>query len=813
MMQVMNEQTSAGSAARTGFLASTQDRGGPGSLAWALGGPAVLALALFHEVILEGRVLFQRDVHGLWYGQLVSFARAVREGAVPLWEPFTSFGSVMLANANYQVLYPTTWLALLLRPEDTISLYVLLHFLLAGVGLYRLARELGLGRDASAAAAALWLVSSPLLSAVNLWNHFGALAWTPWVVTVALRLSQRPGPGRALALAAVVAAQLLAGSPDVTLFTIALATLATLSRGGSARVAWYLGALTLAAGLSAAQWLPSLAVVGSTARAAIGLTGSTVGALHPLGGALKLLLPFGAWELPLAPPHRDLFLDGGRPLLGSLYLGAATAALVAAGCARPRPWRGALVAVGFVSFVVAMGGHTPLWSVLATVLPPVHWLRYPEKALLGMALCWSLLAGMGVEALGSAADVRARRAAAVVAGLATAASLVVALAFYRPGQWLASWLDPIAPEALAAAFAAPLAKTVTATALGAFAFALVLAARAGERPRSVAVPLLVSVAILDGFLAARDLNPAAPRLFYALRPPIADVPRPAGSRVFVWTYELDRPASGPPNPWRIAWYPPGFSLAAGRDLANRLYGTPPAGLSWSWFGSFDSDSVGLLPRESIELTARLYAAAGTPAFVRLLEVGAVAHASALHPLDAPGLRPIGSLPTPKATPVLAYAVAEPRPRAFVVSGVRVTGDADAVAALLDPAFDPRREVLLASGAPRAPVDAASTAGSARVLEWRADRVRIEAETSAPGHLVLVDAWASGWRASVDGAAAPLLRANVAFRAVPLEPGRHVVEMVYRPVAVVAGAAISAVSVLALVAAALVVGALRRRSSG
>jgi uncharacterized membrane protein YfhO len=73
--------------------------------------------------------------------------------------------------------------------------------------------------------------------------------------------------------------------------------------------------------------------------------------------------------------------------------------------------------------------------------------------------------------------------------------------------------------------------------------------------------------------------------------------------------------------------------------------------------------------------------------------------------------------------------------------------------------------------------------------------------------VLADAYDPGWRASVDGERAALLRANVAFRAVAVPQGRHVVELVYRPRAVVLGLGESLAALV--VAAALFVTARRR----
>jgi uncharacterized membrane protein YfhO len=59
-------------------------------------------------------------------------------------------------------------------------------------------------------------------------------------------------------------------------------------------------------------------------------------------------------------------------------------------------------------------------------------------------------------------------------------------------------------------------------------------------------------------------------------------------------------------------------------------------------------------------------------------------------------------------------------------------------------------------------------------------VELEAEMEGAGHVLMLDAWDPGWRASVDGEPVPMLRADVAFRAVQVPAGRHRVSLVYRP---------------------------------
>jgi hypothetical protein len=75
------------------------------------------------------------------------------------------------------------------------------------------------------------------------------------------------------------------------------------------------------------------------------------------------------------------------------------------------------------------------------------------------------------------------------------------------------------------------------------------------------------------------------------------------------------------------------------------------------------------------------------------------------------------------------------------------------------------------------------------VEWLEDgmaRVRLRATTASGGVLVLLDTYASGWKAEVDGRPARIYPANLAFRAVEVPPGTHEVRFDYRPWSVQAG---------------------------
>ncbi len=215
---------------------------------------------------------------------------------------------------------------------------------------------------------------------------------------------------------------------------------------------------------------------------------------------------------------------------------------------------------------------------------------------------------------------------------------------------------------------------------------------------------------------------------------------------------------------------------------------------------------GLNSRELYDLTYFLRGVEGTPVEARLLRMGAVGTVLSLHRRGLEGLRLERALPSLFPDPILVWRVPDAQPRSWVVGRTRIADGRAAFQALLHPSFEPSKDAILAGG-PRL-AGSAGFRGTSRLLALRPDRVRVEAEASEPGLLVLADAYDPGWTATVDGRAAPVLRANVAFRAVPVPAGRHEVEMVYRPRAVVRGLALTLASLLVAACAVLAVARLR-----
>ncbi|MCR4296113.1 MAG: hypothetical protein NUW21_11315, partial [Elusimicrobia bacterium] len=148
-------------------------------------------------------------------------------------------------------------------------------------------------------------------------------------------------------------------------------------------------------------------------------------------------------------------------------------------------------------------------------------------------------------------------------------------------------------------------------------------------------------------------------------------------------------------------------------------------------------------------------------------------------------------------------LAEPLPRLLLVRSWRLSAGRDeTLAALLDPAFDPAKTVLLET-APEPEPDPVGRGGSARVVKEDSDSLELEAELDSPAILLLADSYAPGWRAeALEGSSQAryrVLPADHALRAIPLGAGRHRLVLRYAPGSWAAGAAVSLASWAALAA--------------
>jgi Bacterial membrane protein YfhO len=141
------------------------------------------------------------------------------------------------------------------------------------------------------------------------------------------------------------------------------------------------------------------------------------------------------------------------------------------------------------------------------------------------------------------------------------------------------------------------------------------------------------------------------------------------------------------------------------------------------------------------------------------------------------------------------------PRAYLVGSVLgVATQAEAIAALRDPGFDPARMAVV-EGASAPDLPSASTdpgaVGTVTITDYGQQAVAMTVDAARPALLVLTDSFYPGWHATVDGADVPIMPTDVAFRGVLIAPGQHRVLYTYRPASFALGVAVAALAVVVL----------------
>jgi hypothetical protein len=766
----------------------------------------VLATLLVPGAVFLGEALFDRDLHLDWYPRALVFAHTIRAGFLPLWDLTIGFGQPLLADPGAQVLYPTTWLAVLLAPWTVYTIFVVFHLTFSAVGFTRLARALGLRQPEAVAAGAAWMLSGPFVSLVNLWHHLAGAAWMPWVVLAAHRVVRRPTPSRVAAFAVCLAFQVLAGSGDMLLLTAGVVAAWLVATGPrwrrlvGAAVPLTLG-VVVAAGLSAVQWVPTVELASRALRRELPRDVAVEWSVPP-AGLVRTIVPLdSSGRVAYSGDAWKALFEGHRqPFFGSLYLGVVALTLAVAALTTRRRRRPAVVLAGAagIALAISMGGHTPLYGLVVRLVPPAAHLRYPTKVTLVAAFAVAMLAGLGLRSLRAKVGGRGVVFLFAVAG---AVVLVAAAVLFGPGLRLAVAWDLLRERTGMEGDALPSMVRLLDHGLVALlaGIAVLRAAPRSRWPRFVAAACMAG----DLLLAHYDLHSTAPTGLLTLTPPVLSaIDTRNHARTYVYEYEILRGASerllGRPSPYTVAQPLPGIDPRPLAALAMRVYPVPPCLGYWGVEGSYDLDLRGLQPLPLFDMNLLLRKEEGTPAHRRLLALGAVRTVVALHEAGFGDLVPGPTFSSLFGERIRTFRVPDALPRAYAVGRARVVPEDRALAAVVDPSFDPAREVVLSGPRvpPASPEWAPSAEGKVRIEELFADRERLAADLPAAGYVVSVDAWDPGWRALVDGKATPVLRANAVFRAVAVPAGRHVVEMRYRPPAVAAGLALTVVTLLA-----------------
>ncbi len=725
-----------------------------------------LVLAFHARAAAPGQAFVGTDLRNFFFGVREATAAALRAGHVPGWQRGVFLGYPLLGDPQAAVLDPATWLTLPWAAPRALTLGALLHLCLGGWGMLAWLRLRGLSPVAALLGAALFALGAKQTVHLQHWNFAATCAWWPWMLCGLEGFAAR-GQGRFLALTAAAAAfSWLGGAAQMAYFGTAVAgayalyLAPSLWRRRPADALLALAAAPLGLLLAAPVVLPVMEL------ARLGPRGAGVGYAFATSWKWPDRFGFALFLAPRAYGARwyisEMNLWEATGYLGILPLGLAAAA--------PLRRRGLwlFLALGAVGVWLCFGEDAwlGLHRALYRFLPGYGAFRNPTRSLMVTAFAGAVLASEGLDALASG-PARGRRLLRAALVLAAAAAIAPALT-RLPGFSL---------DVARAHEGGRITLMLALCGLAWLAAGWALAPAPRWRPAWALAA--VALCAWDLYLAFGDMNPVAPAA--GERPALADlaplVPRaPAPRRVAViagWGRTANAPLR---DGWEgtTGYGPSAIDRVRLLLEATREDRLPPE-------RPIVADTNFPRPRP----TSRLWPLLASPLVV------------ADHELP---LRRLASV-APEWAPTWAYA-APALPRVFWTGAWSVASDAALREdAALVAAAGGDRAVL----APETPLDLpppGAPQGPLAASEVKVEGGGLQATLTAPrpGLAIVLDPWFPGWKATVDGAPAPLARADYAFMAIPVPAGQHQLRLEYHPTQLGRGIAVAAATALALLAA-------------
>jgi len=385
---------------------------------------ALFVALLYYPLLFTNRVLATGDILLYFYPYRDYAAAALREGRIPLWNPYIFNGVPFLANPQAAVLYPLHWPLSWLSVTKQIYWSAAIHSWLLGYGGYWLVRRYGQSSWPALVTALLLAGSGFYGGLIGHINQMNGAAWLPWALLVLLRLKGQPpermarsaierfaGPMASFAL--LVTLMLFAGHTQtvyINLFGIGLwllwdaaiglptwqpsrAMLRQLMSALLPSLAVYSAGVLLALLLTAAQLLPTLELSNLGLRSG-GLTYNEVSSfsLRPLRLPWSLLPTYGLIDLG------PIFGTGYTEFVS--YVGLIGLGLALLGGWKGRgPLRNSGLFFSLLGLFLAFGRWNPAYYLLYKLAPGFDLFRVPARWLMLYTLGMALLGGAGMAYL------------------------------------------------------------------------------------------------------------------------------------------------------------------------------------------------------------------------------------------------------------------------------------------------------------------------------------------------------------------------------------------------------------------------------
>ena len=181
----------------------------------------VLPFLVFPEIIFGGKTLYLADLSWIHYPRHIFAAQEWLAGRIPLWDPYQHNGLPFLAETQVGALYIFSALFLsTLSPSLELSLFILLHFSLAAVFTYMLARLLEMSTAPAVVAGLGFGFGGFLMAQVTNLNIMTGAVWLPLILYGVIQTGRRRSWLAAMLAAIPLELQMFTAQPQIVFYSV-----------------------------------------------------------------------------------------------------------------------------------------------------------------------------------------------------------------------------------------------------------------------------------------------------------------------------------------------------------------------------------------------------------------------------------------------------------------------------------------------------------------------------------------------------------------------------------------------------------------
>ncbi|HUI91718.1 MAG TPA: YfhO family protein [Chitinivibrionales bacterium] len=689
----------------------------------------------------------------------------LKQGVMPFWNPYVFSGMPFFADVQAAVLYP---LNLVLTPFATkdwlspilVEYQIVFHIAMAGCFMYLLAREYGASKSGGLLAGVTFMLCGFFTTHIFHENLVHAAAWFPLVILLFKRTIDRTSLRYAALTALVLTVVFLCGYPQLMVYMyywlaayylyglVVRIREKTKPLAEVKRAVLFAGLVALGIGMGSVQFLPTEELAKNSVRPKLAFSESCEGSFRPYR-FVTLLVPnyFGTPQKNAYWGISEKDVNGGAHNYWETAMYAGTVSLALAAIAPffvRTPLTVFLSIMAVLSFLLAMGNSFFLYFIAFKFLPAFNAFRIPGRFAFFFSLSVSLLAGLGLTWLQesvSKEDAKRKklleRALLVTAGICLAWGVIAATGAFKSGivdfilangrfgsdgRGIANYVDRQIYPAL-------LKGLWVFVALAVFSAGILVARLRGKLSAKTAAVLLVCLAALDfmAFGMGYASGTIDPAVMYAKTETVRQLQEMEKTEYF----RINSRSSNPGTDDLGGQY---MAFRKNQGSVHRLFlmeGYNPLRLKRQLVNRKDRtlDILNVKFKIAVDEQRRSMSLALNPTYF---------------------------------------------PRARMVYGYAVEQDESKILPLLyDSSFDYKKAVVLEEK-PALAMDTlgADTAWKCDITDYSLNKIDLEVTSAKNGLLVLSEIDYPSWKATVDGKPAPVLRADYALRAIPVEKGSH-----------------------------------------